>query len=162
MQRKNCILERNSYKKSRNGIAMIMAIIVIVIIATILTLSLQLSTQTSKKTVDLYLYEQAALLSHSATEYTMLKISQATPCSIDSLDFNYNGSFDINASMHYISVAGSACDTNASIDGTDLATVTYPSSDGATVIIDIAVSVPKSLNITSEPIKYFRRTIQKL
>lgn len=162
MQRKNCILNRSPYKRSRSGMAMIMAITVIVTIATILALSLQLSTQTSKKTVDLYLYEQAALLSHSATEYTMLKISQATPCSIDRLDFNYNGSFDVNASMHYISVAGSPCDGNASLDGTNLATVTYPSSSGATVIIDIAVSVPKSLNLTTQPIRYFRRTIQKL
>jgi len=162
MQRKNCVLSQNSCKKSRTGMAMIMAIIVIVTIATILALSLQLSTKSSKKTVDLYLYEQAALLSHSATEYTMLKISQATPCSIDRLDFNYNGSFDINATMHYISVAGSPCDGNASLDGTNIATVTYPSSNCATVIIDIAVSVPKSLNLTSEPIRYFRRTIQKL
>ncbi|MEN4052758.1 hypothetical protein [Sulfurimonas sp. NWX79] len=145
----------------RSGIAMIMAISVIVIIATILALSLALTSQTTKKTTDLYLYEQASILSHSATEYVMLKLSQANPCSISSINFSYNNIYDINASMSYITVAGSSCDGNATAAGVVYANTTNTASDG-TVILDVTVSVPTDRNVTSEPVRYFRRTIQKL
>ena len=151
MQRKNSLL--------RNGMAMIMAVAVLVIIATILALSLSLTTQTTKKTTDLYLYEQAAILSHSAAEYAMLKMSQANPCSIAALNFRYNNTFDINATMRYISIAGSACEANAIADGTNYGTTTYLQSNGS-VILDIAVTANPTG--TTEPIRYFRRTIQKL
>ena len=71
MQRKNYLL-KTSHK---SGMAMITAIAVIVIIATIMTLALKLSTQTTKKTVDIYVYEQAVLLSKRAAEYALLRIS---------------------------------------------------------------------------------------
>jgi len=152
MQRKNSLLKKSSH---RDGMAMIMAIAVIVIIATIMALSLRLTTQTSKKTTDLYLYEQAAILSHSAAEYAMLKMSQANPCSITNLNFNYNSTFDINTTIKYISIAGSTCESNAGAN--NIGTITYPDSNG-TVIIDVSVTS----NIGTEPIRYFRRSIQKL
>ena len=155
MQRKNSLL------RHRSAMAMIMAISVIVIIATILALSLSLTSKTTKKTTDLYLYEQATVLSHSAAEYAMLKLSQANPCSIKNLDFTYNNIYDINISMEYITVAGSDCESNATHVGANYATITYPASNG-TVILDVAVSVPQDRNITTEPIRYFRRSIQKL
>lgn len=151
MQRKNSLL--------RNGMAMIMAIAVIVIIATILALSLALTTQTSKKTTDLYLYEQAAILSHSAAEYAMLKMSQANPCSLTTLNYPYNNTYDINTTMSYITFPGSPCNTNAIANGTNEANTTYPASDG-TVILDIAIQT--KAGVATEPIRYFRRTIQKL
>lgn len=160
MQRKNSILKISSHKKtSRSGMAMIMAIAVIVIVATILALSLSLTSQTSKKTTDLYLYEQATLLSHSAAEYAMLKMSQANPCSIATLNYNYNNVYDITTSMFYISTAGSACDTNATAINRRRGVTTNPASDG-TVILDVSIATQPGL--TTEPIRYFRRTIQKL
>ena len=141
--------------------AMIMAISVIVIIATILALALALTSQTTKKTTDLYLYEQATILSHSAAEYAMLKMSQANPCSIRNINFQYNNIYDINTSMQYISTAGSSCEGNATAIGANYATTTNAASNG-TVILDVTVSVPQDKNVTSEPIRYFRRTIQKL
>ena len=108
----------------------------------------------------MYLYEQAALLSHSAAEYAMLKISQAAPCSIDSLNYTYNGIYNIQTDMKYITTAGSACKTNSDADGSTLAPITYEPSNG-TVLLDITVSVTDK-NVTSEDIRYFRRTIQKL
>jgi len=158
MQRKNSILKNNSHK---SGIAMIMAIAVIVVVATILALSLSLTAQTSKKTTDLYLYEQATILSHSASEYAMLKISRVAPCSLDTLNYTYNNIYDISIDMHYISTAGSACETNANL-GTKVGygTVVNAATNG-TVILDITVSVTNP-TITSEPISYFRRSIQKL
>ena len=160
MQRKNSILNVSSHGvTNRSGMAMIMAIAVIVIVATILALSLSLTSQTTKKTTDLYLYEQAAILSHSAAEYAMLKISQANPCSIDTLNYSYNNIYDINTSMFYISFAGSACDTNATDIGRRRGTTTHLTSDG-TVILDVSVTTRPG--ITSEPVRYFRRSIQKL
>ncbi len=160
MQRKNSILKISSHKASqRTGMAMIMAIAVIVIVATILSLSLMLTTHTTKKTTDLYLYEQAALLSHSASEYAMLRLSQANPCSIAALNYSYNNIYDINTSMFYISVAGTPCDTNSTAIGRNRGTTAWTASDG-TVILDVTVQTKP--DITTEPVRYFRRTIQKL
>lgn len=155
MQRKNSVL-------NRSGMAMIMAIFVIVIVSTILALSLSLSTQTTQKTTDLYLYEQSAVLSHSAAEYAMLQLSRSGPCNLDAINFRYNNTYDINISMRYIPLNGSACDNNASnINGNDrrLGTTTTSQSDG-TVIMDVTVTANPA-GVT-EPIKYFRRSIQKL
>ena len=151
MQRKNSIL-----RSTRNGMAMIMAISVIVIIATILALSLSLTTQTAKRTADLYLYEQSVLLSQSAAEYAMLKISQVAPCSLPNIPtITYNTTHTIDVSMQYISTNGSTCWNQSA--GNRYAVVADPDTDG-TVLMDITVTS----NVGSEPIRYFRRSIQKL
>ena len=155
MQRKNYFL-----KKSRNGMAMIMALVVIVTMATIMALSLSLATKTTKKTTDLYLYEQSVLLSQSASEYALLRLSQVAPCSLASIPgFRYNDTYDINITMQYISTNPSICQTNASAAGANYATTTTPQSNGA-VIMDITILANPSG--TTEPIRYFRRSIQKL
>ena len=94
MQRKNSFLKNTFLKKvrsynrrARSGMAMIMAITVLVVMATIMALSLALTTQTSKQTTDLYLYEQAVLVSQSAAEYSLLQLSNVNPCSIISPPF---------------------------------------------------------------------------
>lgn len=167
MQRKNYLLmpfkstarknlKGNSKKNFRSAIAMIMAIVVLVVITTIMALSLSLSTQTTKRTTDLYLYEQSVLLSKSAAEYAMLKISQQAPCSLSSLDFRYNNTYDINITMSYVYFSGSSCDTNSISDYTS---ITYPNSDGS-VLMDIAITANPTG--TTEPIRYFKRSIQKL
>jgi len=155
MQRKNYILKRTS----RNAMAMMMAIIALVVIATIMALSLGLTIKTSKRTTDLYLYEQATLLSQSAAEYAMLKLSQEPQCSRDSLNFSYNNVFDVNITMQYIFTDPSTCRTNSLVDSSGYATITYPNSNGS-VLMDILISTQD--NITTEPIRYFRRSIQKL
>jgi len=161
MQRKNSVLITRHRRLYKSGIALIMAITVIVTVATVLALALSMTNVTSKKTSDLYLYEQAAILTHSAAEYSVLRMSQEQPCSLKELNFKYNNIFDVNATMKYIAIAGSTCATNASTLPSSLyGTTTYPDSNG-TVILDIAVSVTDT-NITTEPIRYFRRTIQKL
>ncbi|WP_373003921.1 hypothetical protein [Sulfurimonas sp.] len=167
MQRKNYFLipfkftaKSSSKRTFRSGIAMIMAIVTLVIVATIMALSLSLTTQTTKRTTDLYLYEQATLLSQSAAEYALLKISQANQqCSVPSLDFRYNNTFDVNITMQYIFTNPSTCRTNSLADGTDYTTVTYPNSNGS-VLMDIAITANPTG--TTEPIRYFRRSIQKL
>ena len=97
MQRKNNIL-----KSSRNGIAMIMAITVILIVATIMALSIAMTAQTTKRTTDIYIYEQAVLLSKSATEYALLKIADDGPCSnINTLNFTQNGYYNISGIVNH-------------------------------------------------------------
>ena len=166
MQRKNYLL-RSPRLKNKNGFAMIMAIMVLVVIATIMALSITLTNQTTKRTTDMYLYEQAVLLSNSAAEYALLRISQAPPCSIARLDFtpdlNGDGSsaddiYDINVSMSYIFKAPSPCVVSA---GSDYFNIVEEETSG-TVLMDITVSVPTSYNVSTEPIRYFRRSLQKL
>lgn len=152
MQRKNYILKRSS----RSAMAMMMAIIALVVIATIMAFSLNLTIQTSKKTTDLYLYEQATLLSKSAAEYAMLRISQQAPCSLNRLDFSYNDTFDVNITMTYNYFAGSSCDGNST---SKYAEVNFEESD-ASALMDITITTRE--DIATEPIRYFRRSIQKL
>lgn len=152
---------KNSRVMHTKGFAMIMAIAAIIIVSTILALSLSLSSQTTKQTADIYLYEQAKLLSRAAAEYAVLELSYVNPCSLagNELDFRYNNTFDVNISLAYIPFAGSDCDSNASAVGAELNTTSSQISDG-TVIIDVAVTANPS-GVT-EPLRYFRRTLQKL
>lgn len=155
MQRKNSILKKS-------GFAMIMAIAVIIIISTIMALSLSMTRETGKRTVDMYLYEQVVLLSKSATEYALLRIAQDGPCThINDLNFQHDSIYDINITLKYsytdadvATMAGGCAAANR------FATVTTPEQSGS-VLMDITVSV-NDTSVATEPIRYFRRTLQKL
>ena len=140
----------------RSGIAMIMAITVIVIISAIMALSLSMTATTTKRTQDLYLYEQAVLLSKSATEYALLGIAQDGPCSPTNLAFTQDSIYDVQISLKYVYSAPSPCASTSD----DYATVSTLEQNGS-VLIDVSVSVNDS-TVTNEPIRYFKRTIQKL
>ena len=157
MQRKNNILKTSN----RGAFAMIMAIGALVVIGGIMALSLSLSTQTSNRTADIYLYEQTQLYAKSAVEKTLLDIAANLPCvKLTNTQLNYNIATDytINTSVQYIYNLATTC-TNVAVlqRGTSYTTVSTPEQDGS-VIIDITVTT----NAGSEPIRYFRRTIQKL
>jgi type II secretory pathway pseudopilin PulG len=134
-----------------------MAIAVIVIVATLLALSISLTSQTSKKSTDVYLYEQAALLSHSAAEYALLKISQNPPCSDLNETFTQDTLYTIDIKLRYLYDSNAPCVANG---GTLYTTVTSPEQNGS-VLMDITVHVDDT-TVASEPIRYFRRTLQKL
>ena len=162
MQRKNNIL-----KRAKNGMAMIMAIAVIVILATIMALAISLTSQTTKRTTDVYLYEQSVLLAHSAAEYALLRISQdnnsTNPCNFIganfSPDIDGDGTadfYDVNISVRYIYTNFPATCNAAQ----QYITVTTPEQNGS-VLIDVSVSV-NDTTVASEPIRYFKRTLQKL
>ena len=167
MQRKNNILKtpclhRSSASQTRNkrGFAIIMAMSVIVIIGTVMALSLALTNKTTKQTADLYVYEQAVLLSKSAAEYALLRISQATPCSISNLSFSPPSPldyYDITVDMRYVYDSAAIC-TNGG--ATSYFVISTPESNGS-VLMDITVEVDDA-TIVSEPVRYFRRSIQKL
>ena len=154
MQRKNHIL-----KQHRSGIAMIMAIAVILVLSTIMALTLQMTTQTTKQTVNDYLHEQAILLTRSATEYALLRISGrdriANGC-LTTLTGTHNQIFDIDISIRYIGLA----ECNAAATYINRANVDDIDSIGS-AILDVVISVNDE-NVTTEPIRYHRRTLQKL
>lgn len=159
MQRKNNIL-----KFSHQGFAMIMAIGVIVILSTIMAFSLSMTTKTTKKTGDLYLYEQALLLSKSAAEYALLRVGLDGACSHSQFNFTHNNIYDINITLKYIYTDPSPC-TDAS---DDYATVTVDRSmyqkgedQNGSVLIDVTVSTNPTANV-GEPIHYFSRGLWKL
>ncbi|MDD5158067.1 hypothetical protein [Sulfurimonas sp.] len=164
MQRKNYIL-RTNFKGKRAGIAMIMAIIVVVVISTIMVLSLILTSETTKKTADLYLYEQAVLYSRSAAELALLEIAN-NGCQNSFNQVLGNAGeiqYDANISMQYIytgpatNIAGTAC---TPYNPTSPLYITTPEQNGS-VLMDITITLHDS-SIANEPITYFRRTIQKL
>jgi len=156
MQRKNSLLKR---KSSKNGIAMIMAVAAIVIISTLLALALSMTAKTSKNTINLYLYEQAQLIAKSAAELTLLYISlennETNPCHVKSLNFTERNLFDVNVTVKYSYLDPSPCNP-----ADTFATVTTEEQNGS-VLLDITVSVDDA-TVTTEPIRYFKRTIQKL
>ncbi len=165
MQRKNSLL-----KKRKSGFAMIMAITVIVIITTIMALSLALTSQTTKRTTDVYLYEQASLYAKAAAEYALLQIAKDGPCTHHN-DLNYkadlNGDgtpeyYDVNITANYVYTTPlpAGCINDNSVNDNVFTIVTTPEQNGS-VLLDIAVSV-NDTTISTEPLRYFRRTIQKL
>jgi len=146
---------KNNNVKLRNASAMLIAIFFIVILSTIIAISLSMNASTVKRTVDVYLYEKATLLAKSAAEYAVLRIgldnNNTNPCNVTSLNYNQDG-FDIKVSILY-----SYKNPPASCNGNLFATVTSDDQNG-TALIDVAVT--STLN--SEPIRYTRRSLQKL
>jgi competence protein ComGC len=164
MQRKSRIL------KGRNGFAMIMAIFFMIIIATLLLYMLGSTTETAQRTTNTYVNEQAQLLAKSATEYAVLRVSgvdrdgddnvtgTADDGCLNSFNAQYPNStnpiFDINVTIAYIGF-GDYNNCNNYIN-----TIATPESNG-TMLIDVYVQDNPSLMLT-EPIRYHRRTLQKL
>jgi len=157
MQRKNNFLNTSHYRDKRSGMAMIMAIAVLVIIATIMALALALTAQTSKRTKDLYLYEQAALYSKSAAEYALLRVSLNPPCSNLDQNFTEGGIYNIKIQMRYIYDSNAPCVAN----GGTLYTIIHTPEENGSVLLDVTVDI-NDTSVATEPIRYFRRTIQKL
>jgi len=146
MQRKNNLLM--PLKSSRRAFAMIMAIVVIVVIGGLMAFSLSLVANTTKRTTDLYLYEQTVLYSKSVAELVLLDIAE-NGCS-NSFNTQFNGMYDANVTMQYV-YTGSVGGCN------NYFTITTPEQNGS-VLMDITVTT----NEGTEPIRYFRRVMQKL
>jgi len=143
MQRKNYLLI-----PKRGAFAMITAIIVVMVIGGLMAFSLSLVSDTTKRTTDLYLYEQTVLYSKSVAELALLDIAQ-NGCT-NNFNTTFNGIYDANVSMKYIyNSVVSGCDSYFTVD--------TPEQNGS-VLMDITVST----NEGTEPIRYFRRVIQKL
>ena len=144
----------------RKGFSLITAIIFIVLVATIAALALSFSTFSTKQTSDLFLREQAELLVQSGTEYALLAISghdiNTTNGCLNAINAQYPQAgaaaiFDINITINYM---GSGLPAGCNILSNTVAT----SDSNITVIIDTIVT---DHNLSTEPIRLHRRTIQK-
>lgn len=143
---------------------MIMAIFFMIIIATLLSYMLSSTTETAKRTTDTYINEQGQLLAKSAVEYAILQVSghDRTSGCLTSLNSVYpdntNPIFDLNVSISYFGFAGCNNILPASVNS-----IASSESNG-TMMIDVYVSSTTGTNglNLSEPIRYHRRTLQKL
>lgn len=143
----------------RKGFTLITAIIFIVLVASIAALALSFSTFSTKQTTDLYLREQAELLVQSGTEFALLAISghdiNATNC-INAINAPYPTAaaplFDINITINYMGSDIPAAGCNL------LSNAVVTADSNITVIIDTIVT---DHNVSTEPIRLHRRTIQK-
>ncbi len=154
----------------RSGFAMLMAIFVIVVVGTLMALMISLSSTSLKRTTNLYLNEQAALLARSAVEYTLLAISgtdRTTGC-LTNINTTYNPQgignpmFNIAVTIRYIGLSGGNGNNECTAAESFIPNnrVSAPESKGS-ALIDVVVESDPSLNI-GETIRYHRRTLQKL
>ena len=149
------------YQRNRSGFAMIMAIFFMIIIATLLTYMLSMTTETAQRTTNTYVNEQAQMLAKSATEYAVLRVSGVTRSNancLNSFNAQYPNStapiFDINVSIQYFGFGNLGACSNI------VNAISTPESNG-TMLIDVYVQDNPALGL-SEPIRYHRRTLQKL
>ncbi|HZF69814.1 type II secretion system protein [Sulfuricurvum sp.] len=166
MQRKNYIL------KKRPGFAMIMAIFMMVLIAGMMAAAISMSSTTTNRTQDDYLHEQAQLIARSATEYAVLAISghevNVNQGCINTINMVYptaaNPMFNIRVDMQYILFYDNAAGVRTAYNCnpiTGTGGVAQTNESNGTVLMDVTVTSNNGLNIP-EPIRYERRTLQKL
>ena len=143
----------------RRGFGLITAIVIMITVATLMTLMIGLSSTSVKVTLDLYLKEQAELLSRSATEYALLAISghENNVSCIENINIAYpqtNPTHEANVTIWYLGSGLPSCKNvlSNSIDTNE---------SNLTVIIDTVVSVNQVNTGITEPIRVHRRTIQK-
>ncbi|WP_333803758.1 type II secretion system protein [Sulfurospirillum sp.] len=152
----------------RRGFSLITAIVFIVLIATIGALALSFSTLNVKQTSDTYLREQAELLVQSGTEYALLAISaheiNATNGCLNTINAQFPNTatplFDINISINYLGIglpASNVARPCQKFSESNISTI----DSNVTVIIDTIVELTPGNNISTEPIRLHRRTIQK-
>ncbi|MFA6143679.1 MAG: hypothetical protein WCW84_01555 [Sulfurimonas sp.] len=150
-----------SVTKKRRGFAMILAIFIVLLVAAGGALLLSNTTMGAKGVTDGYLHTQAELLLESATEFAVMRAqgfdTSGGNC-LNQLDINVtdaSGSqmFDINVSLAYSfgGAAPAACTTLAQNTGLF-----------SSVLVDVAVTTNADANISTEPIRVFKRSWQKL
>ena len=158
------------YQQKRSGFAMIMAIFFMIVIATLLSYMLSSTTETAKRTTNLYVTEQAQLMAKSGVEYAILAVSghdRNTAGCINQINTHYPDTapylFDINISIQYFGFGsvpagtGVTCNTLTATSGS----ISTAESNG-TMMIDVYVQNNEAGLLLSEPIRYHRRTLQKL
>jgi hypothetical protein len=151
----------------RKGFSLITAVLFIVLVASIATLALSFSSLSTKQTSDLYLREQAELLVQSGTEFALLAISghdiNTTNGCLNTINAQYpkagtSAIFDINVTINYL---GSGLATASNNNCNILSDTVVTADSNITVIIDTIVETTPGNNISTEPIRLHRRTIQK-
>ncbi|CZE47619.1 hypothetical protein [Campylobacter geochelonis] len=151
----------------KKAFSLIMAIFFVVLLATLGIMALGFSTQTAKQSMDIYLREQAELLARSATEFAVMAMQDhdyaANNC-LQTVRVNYPEFvavveiYYLDASMEFRGTTTKHCDEDRILTG-----VSSALSGGTTPIYDniAMLDVTVTSNAGTEPIRYFRRTIQR-
>ncbi|MDR3163201.1 MAG: hypothetical protein LBT81_05010 [Helicobacteraceae bacterium] len=127
----------------RRGFSLVTGIFLMVAIAALAIAILSLAATTSVQKSQAFLRTQAELLARSATEYTVLKISEGSILPTGAGLSTHNAEiqadpFAINITVRFIAEAGISDDING------------------TAIVDVVVEAPN----LDMPIRYNRRTVQ--
>lgn len=165
MQRQVRILKHSS----RRGFALITAVFLMILLSTMLLKMLSFSSSDAQQVVNDYLLEQAQLAAYGATEFAMLQIStenHTAGCTqAISMDYPSTGTklFDVGITIQYVwngaGPGGTNCD-NTLVTGNTVS-VTTAEQDGSAYIDVVVASDPVTTGLT-EPIRFHRRTLQKL
>lgn len=147
-------------RATHKGFTLIASIYLLLFVAIVMTLMLAYTTQTVRQTSNIYLKEQAKLLSRSATEFALLAVSAHDRTTLPQGCVNYINSsypqndprFDINTTIRYFGMGALANCKN-------LADIKTSESNG-TILIDVYVSY-KFTSGSHSPITHHKRTLQK-
>lgn len=151
------------YGIKRNGFAMILAIVVVLLVAAGGALLMSNATTGSKSMGDNYLRAQAELLAQSATEFAVMRAQGFDTSGGDCLnqlnitvqDASGANMFDANVTMYYsffgpVPTGGGTCE---GVGGTGKET---------TILVDTTVTTHPGANLSTEPIRVHKRSLQKL
>ena len=165
MQRQVRILK---HAGRRSAFALIAAVFLMLLISIMLLKMLSYSSENAQQVVNNYMLEQAQLAAYGATEYALLKVStedHTAGCTKTiNLDYPSTGTklFDVSVNIQYVWRGGGPGGTdcaNTGVTGSTVSVIT-PEQDGS-AYVDVYVSTTSALGL-DEPIRYHRRTLQKL
>jgi hypothetical protein len=147
----------------RNGFAMILAIVVVLLVAAGGALLISNATMGSKSMGDNYLRAQAELLAQSATEFAVMRAQGFDTSGGDCLnqlnitvqDASGANMFDANVTMYYsffgpVPVGAGTCEGVGGI------------GKETTILVDTTVTTRSGANLSTEPIRVHKRSLQKL
>ncbi|MFH0708710.1 MAG: type II secretion system protein [Pseudomonadota bacterium] len=155
------------YATKHSGFAMILAIFIVVLIALGGVILLGNTSIGAKSIGDNYLKAQAELLAMSATEFAVMRAQDFDTLGANCLnqlnitvqDATGSAMFDANVTISY-SFKG-AKPVNGQCNTLD-ENATKPVGGGAMMLIDTVVTTTPGTNLSTEPIRVFKRTWQKL
>jgi len=151
------------YATKRSGFAMLLAIFVVVMVALGGVVLLSNASIGTKSMGDNYLRAQAELLAESATEFAVMRAQDFNTSGANCLnelnitvqDASGTAMFDANVSIQY-SFEG-AEPTNGQCN-----TLTQNTGNDTIMLIDTTVATTDGTNLSTEPIRVFKRSWQKL
>ncbi len=150
----------------KKGFGLITAIIFIVLLSTLGALALSLSTKSIKQTSDIYLQTQAELLAKSATEYAILAISahdiDTTGNCLRTINAFYptqnNPMFNITMNIRYF---GTGFPGGCNVPANPALMEDNVLNANSNRLVQIDTVVTSANGISTEPIRFYKRTIQR-
>lgn len=156
------------YVSKRSGFAMILAIFVVVLIALGGVMLLNRVSIGVKAVEDNYIRTQAELLAESATEFAVMRAQDFNTSGGNCLNQLYitvqdstgiHNVYDVTVNLQY---SFSGAKPNNQCNTLDENTSGIITNHGAMVLVDTEVKTSVGANLSTEPIRIFKRSWQKL